>query len=322
MINELIYKQDIKAPVVPRQLSGRLFKGDNNANRFSVELMDGNDIATPEAGTVCTGKYLRADGYAQTVSGMILGNKLYFDLPAAAYEIDGRIGIFVSATLSGKKVTWLAVSGTVSRTDNNAWIDPDHVVPDTVEDLIAEITAMQQATAAANAAAASASRYTGGRALDFELGDLYVNSEGTGTYYNSVIRLRTPQNTTVVLGSGDVAQFIDGSGCQYIIYKKDVSTGKYTSVTNGWISTPYTITEDMQAVILLRYTGEPEITDPAPLIDNFQIWRADSDHLRINSIETAVLYSEQSLTTAQKTIARGNIGAAAVTINNHTLVIS
>ena len=165
-------------------------------------------------------------------------------------------------------------------------------------------------------------KYTGGKALSFELGDMYVDGEGTGTYYNSSIRLRTPQGETVPLSAGDVAQFREGTGRQFLIYSKNAATGKYTSVTGGWLSQPHTITDDIDAVILLRYANETTITDPDDLTDRFCIWEAGSDHLRINSIEKAVLYESQTLTSAEKAQARANINAVSASVSGHTLILS
>lgn len=273
------YKVDISQPVQPTPLMQMLICQDSQANRFIVDVYDGDD---PVALTgSCVGYAVRADGATVPMTGTVSGGSLAVVLPEEAYAVEGPVNIVIKNVAGDVRTTVFFGMGTVIIGQTGTVVNPGDVIPDLAA-LLAAIDQMEQATAAANAAAASAQRYTGGVSLSFELGDFYVDAGGTGTYYNSTIRMRTPQGTTVALKAGDVAQFVDPTGRQFIIYAKNAATGLYTGISGGWISGPFTVPSDTEAVILLRYVGEPTISDPDDLSAGFQIWRADSDHLRFS----------------------------------------
>ena len=143
MTLETWYKQDVNKTVVPRQLSGRLFKDDNNANRIGVMMMDGNEEAPIDEGATCIGDVFRADGYNVTTTCTISGNRAYFDLPATAYAIEGRAVITISVfNASNEKTTVLCVSASVVRTNDGVYLDP---LPVDYTQVLAMLSTLQNA---------------------------------------------------------------------------------------------------------------------------------------------------------------------------------
>lgn len=141
-----------KAPQV-QTIHGNVFSQDNLGNVVGVRVMNGNEEAVLE-GTVL-GYIIREDGKTVMVDGEISGNTAYIVMPESAYAVPGRIQIAIRLINGNTKTVLLAVVGYVTRTSTDAIIDPGHVVP-SLEELLAQIDAMEQGTAAANQAASAA----------------------------------------------------------------------------------------------------------------------------------------------------------------------
>ena len=107
---------------------------------------------------------------------------------------------------------------------------------------------------------------------DFEFGDLYVSSEGNGTYYSSTTRLRTLRDKPIHLNKGDVLSLIDNNIAVFFAYKKG-SNGKYTRLNSAWNSESQLVLEDGQYEILMRYPTEATINNAEKLVSNFVIKR-------------------------------------------------
>lgn len=107
---------------------------------------------------------------------------------------------------------------------------------------------------------------------DFELGDLYVNASGVGTYYSSTTRLRTIRNKPLHLNKGDVIGLIDSSLATFFAYKKN-SDGTYTGTATAWNNSSQLIVEDGLYEVLMRYPTEAKINNAEQLISNFVIKR-------------------------------------------------
>lgn len=86
-----------RLPEVKR--SGIMFSQDDGANRIGVE-MDGELTGSILASIV------RADGTTIQEDGEKDGNRAWVDLPAAAYEVVGPVGVFLKV-VSGEIVATL-----------------------------------------------------------------------------------------------------------------------------------------------------------------------------------------------------------------------
>lgn len=207
-----------------------MLPGDNKAHTWRVVCLRDGAAATLSGLTV-VGYFLRQDGSTVAVPGTVSGNVCSVTLAQACYAYPGNIraAIRCTETASGTRITLAERVFTVRRSiDSGDIIDPGSAVP-SLEDLLAQIAAMETATAAAQAAVASAATLEG-----------------------RISALETDK------AEKDLVDYL-------VVDVQEIG---------------------VMASNAVRYDGA------------------------------------QSLTAAQKAIACGNIGAAAVTIENHTLVIS
>lgn len=106
---------------------------------------------------------------------------------------------------------------------------------------------------------------------EFELGDLYVNDSGVGTYYNSTSRLRTIKNNPIALRKGTIVGLSDYVNAVYVIRKK-ISAGQYKVIDGtNWKSVDYLLDEDGNYEFLIKYPTESTITDVNALASLFKI---------------------------------------------------
>ena len=150
---ETLLKSDLKKPVTVQALQGVVFTADSAGNRVTVEVTDGGSPAAL-SGTV-TGYVIRADGGTLAVTGTLSGNKASIVLPASAYAVPGPMQIAIRLTAGSVKTVLGACSGYVQRSTTDTVIDPGHVIP-SLEELLAQIAVMEQATADAEAATSAA----------------------------------------------------------------------------------------------------------------------------------------------------------------------
>lgn len=146
-------QSDLTKPLKVQALHGVFFSADNAANLIGVEVFDGGTAAAL-SGT-CIGYAIRADGGTLPITGAVSGNKASIILPTSAYVIEGPLDIVIKVVSGSVKTTVGACRGYVQRATTDTIIDPGHVIP-SLEELLALIEPMEEATDAANAAASSA----------------------------------------------------------------------------------------------------------------------------------------------------------------------
>lgn len=162
MILTCTYKVDISKPIHPTPLEPMLVCQDYKANRLAFEIYDGDEPYSPSGS--CVGLVKRADGAAVPITGVVSNNLLYIDLPQEAYAIEGPVTVVVRSVTAAAKTAIFFGYGNVLNGESGTIINPGNVIPD-ITDLLAAIDQMQQATAAANAAAEKAVRYDSAMSL-------------------------------------------------------------------------------------------------------------------------------------------------------------
>ena len=131
-----------------------MLTGDNLAHTWRVRVFDGGEAVALTGATV-TGYFVRTDGNTVAVQGSVDGNTAAVTLAQACYAFEGDLKGVMRLTLGGKTVTLSVLTLMVRKVLTDAIIDPGNVIP-SLEDLLAQIEAMETATAAANTAAAAA----------------------------------------------------------------------------------------------------------------------------------------------------------------------
>lgn len=153
-----------------------LATGDNMANCFGAALYRGGE-AVDITGYAVTGYFIRKSG-AETVVivGKAEGNEAIVELPQACYAFDGNFSLAIKVSGADVTATVRVVDGAIRLTQTGVMIDPGDVVP-SLDELFAQIAAMEAATAEANAAAAAADA-----AREGIQGDLAAISDRIGVY--------------------------------------------------------------------------------------------------------------------------------------------
>ena len=157
---------ELTAGSAPKVPLGRTCIGDHLANRCGAFVtMEG--ITYPLGGN-CAGTAILADGSTVPLTGTIAGNQAYVELDNACYQVEGQITVHVKWVYVTLETTLISFYGTVEITETGVVIQPSTPIPDLAQ-LMAQIAAMQEATAAANAAASKSVRYdTAQNLTDYE----------------------------------------------------------------------------------------------------------------------------------------------------------
>ena len=114
-----------------------MLTGDNLAHTWRVRVFDGGRAVA------LTG----ATGNTVAVQGSVEGSTAIVTLAQACYAFEGDLKGVMRLTLGGKTVTLSVLTLMVRKVLTDAIIDPGNVIP-SLEDLLAQIEAMETATAA------------------------------------------------------------------------------------------------------------------------------------------------------------------------------
>lgn len=123
-----------------------MLTGDNLAHTWRVRVFDGGEAVALTGATV-TGYFVRTDGNTVAVQGSVEGSTAIVTLAQECYAFEGDLKGVMRLTLGGKTVTLSVLTLMVRKVLTDAIIDPGNVIP-SLEDLLAQIEAMETATAA------------------------------------------------------------------------------------------------------------------------------------------------------------------------------
>ena len=176
-----MFEIDLQKPTRPQPLRAIVGEGDANGIKIGAYVTDGGSPVS--LGGSCVGKVVRADGATVQLTGTISGNSAYVVLDQQSCAIEGQIQVAVCWVNSSNVTTLVIAYGTVVNTQTGTAIQPSTPIPDLTQ-LLAQISAMETATAAANAAASSAltnfagafsssTAYTAGQYVTYTDGKFY-----------------------------------------------------------------------------------------------------------------------------------------------------
>lgn len=146
----------LDAPITVDSLHGMTFTNESGAHQFVISAMQGGNPLALTGGV--SARFMRANNTTILLTGSVTGGKAVITLHQDCYNVPGRFQLAIFNTVSGTTTCIYAAIGTVQRTVAGELIDSGEAVPD-ISDLLAQIDACEQATAAANAAATKAVRY-------------------------------------------------------------------------------------------------------------------------------------------------------------------
>lgn len=158
IVREINWETDLQEALAKRQLQTPLIQADNEAHKVQVAVKDGGRAADL-TGCSCIGYFLRADGETVAISGSGLagidGSTAWVVLPVSCYAVPGRGGLIIRLIKGDVRSTVLTMECSVYQSTTGQIIDPGHVVPD-LDELLAQIERMEEATEAAEEAAEAA----------------------------------------------------------------------------------------------------------------------------------------------------------------------
>lgn len=150
----LNYTADLGRGVTMQPLRAALFSRDEYAHRFAVRCTrDGKAVSL--TGAEVKGYFLRADGTTVIITGAVEEDAAVVTLPPACYNVQGRFSLVVKATMGDVVSTILWAEGAVQRSQTDAVLTEETIVP-SLEELLARIEAMESAADEARAAAKTA----------------------------------------------------------------------------------------------------------------------------------------------------------------------
>lgn len=152
-IKEFWYRQDLDKPVQVRQMSGVFFTEDNEGDLVGVEVSKGGHPYELTGSVI--GYIIKEDGVTESVNGTLSNSRAYITLPATALDVPGIIHIAIRVTNGSEKAVVCAVRGLVNRSRSEIVNTSGRTIYG-IDDLLAQIAAMEQATANANEATTNA----------------------------------------------------------------------------------------------------------------------------------------------------------------------
>lgn len=148
-------KIDVDAEIQMTPLKSLYASGDKDAHIFELSLYRGAE-EVDLSGASTQGYFIRADGYTVPITGTISGNVVTLTLSEGCYYVVGNFNLIIKVSIaeSRKSVFW--GNGYVVRSMTDAIVDEENVIP-SLDELLAQIAAVESAANAANQAASAAS---------------------------------------------------------------------------------------------------------------------------------------------------------------------
>lgn len=209
IITKMEYQTDLDRGLTMIPLHQAFMGGDVEAHQFVVRCFHGRN-AVSLVGAGITAYFIRADGVTLPIMGKVENDAAVVTLPAACYVHRGRFSLVLKAAMSDTISAILWVEGAVSRSKTDVVMDPAHTIPD-LDELLAKIALMEEATKRAEAAAAIAENK-----LDKNLGTaqagklLYVDTDGT------IVTLTPSDGLTIENGVLHIMLNVDAEGSAWI----------------------------------------------------------------------------------------------------------
>ena len=207
----LHYEAELNEGVKVTTLSPVFCSGDIDAHSFIVKVMR-NGKPVNLAGTTVRGFFIRPDNVTITLEGSVNADgEAVVTLSNACYNKQGRFQLVIRVTMAGVISTVFCGIGGMLLTITDGFIDEDNVIP-SLGDLLAQIDAMKEATAAALEAADranEAAENAGGGAgypvvgyVDANNNIILTSSLASDTY---TFKYENTDGTQVVIGTVEVS---------------------------------------------------------------------------------------------------------------------
>lgn len=213
----LFFETELNEGVRIVTLSPAFFSDDDQAHSFIVKTTrEGQPVSL--AGSTVLGYFIRPDNATIVLEGSVNADgHAVVTLDDACYKKKGRFQLVIRSTMDEVISTIFCGDGGVKPSSTDSFIDEENVVP-SLNDLLAQIEVMEQATAAANAAADKANNAVGptpnlsiGTVTTLPAGSM-ATASFTGTAEDPVLNLGIPKG-------------VDGDGAEGLVQSVNGETG-------------------------------------------------------------------------------------------------
>ena len=142
-----IVRVDLDHALLRKHVGAILVTGDKLGNRFGAEFSrDGKPVDVTGCGV--TAYFMRPGEDAIVLNGTASGSVAYVDLAQACYSKASSFTLTIKISYGGSTTALRVIDGYILLTQTDELVDPGDVVP-TMDDLLAQIEAMEHGTAAA-----------------------------------------------------------------------------------------------------------------------------------------------------------------------------
>lgn len=178
-----IVKVDLDKPLLRTNVGTVMASGDENANRYGARLhRSGTDVdAFPYS---VLGYLIRPNDETLKIHGTASENMVYVDIPQTGYVYDGAFTLTIKVYGNGFEKAIVIFDGHIAKTTSETIVDGDRVVYG-VEEILAQIDAMEKAEADALAAAEKATEAASKAPYVGSNGNWYVWDAEANTYKDS-----------------------------------------------------------------------------------------------------------------------------------------
>ena len=211
-----IVRVDLDNALLRKHVGSILVTGDKQGNRFGAEVYrDGKPVDISDCGVV--GYYMRPGEDTIILPGATSGSVAYVDLEQACYSKASSFTLTIKISGSGAVSALRVIDGYILLTQTDELVDPGEAVP-TLDDIFAQIAAMERATKDANLAVDYVSHIEGMEIppIDWEQGNLTNSGEANNSKVIRTVGM-TPWGDAVVLRS----YVADGYVLSYYQYTAD-----------------------------------------------------------------------------------------------------
>ena len=217
---DFTHTTDLAREMTLEHMPTLLFTGDEQAHRFAVTVVRGAEKLSLSGATI-TGFFIRGDGATHELAGTVDSDgRAVVTLDKFCYAASGRVQLAIRAQQGEVKTIIFAAEGGMHRVTTDSIVDTGHVVP-SIEELLAQLDAIDAATEAALAAADKANSAVG-PTPNLTIGTvttLPAGSQATATITG------TPEDPVLNLG---IPRGVDGDDADGAVQSVNGKTGAVT----------------------------------------------------------------------------------------------
>lgn len=213
-----------------------LHTADQQAHQVCVTVCRGSTRQVVDlSGAAITGYFIRADNTTVLIPGTVENNAAVCTLPAACYAKAGGFALLMKAEMGGVVHTIFHGVGALARSQSEALIDPEQVMPP-LEELLAIITRAEQVAD-----------------MTVETQTLPAGTEATASYRNGVLNLGIPRGDSGIQHSPDWSDNNPESPLHILNRTHWMESGDLTMIPE----TALTINEDGAFMLTEKPAGFP-----------------------------------------------------------------